>query len=139
NTSLNGLQSLLDKGRKILPELLEEEVTASYAGLRAATEHSDYQISLHAEQRYICVGGIRSTGISGCLGIAEYVTELLQEAGVELKRKPALKSIKMPNIGEAFTRPYQNAELIATNSDYGKIICHCERVTLGELRDAMNS
>ena len=140
NTSANGLQSLLDKGRKILPELLEEEVTATYSGLRAATEHSDYQITLHPEQRYICVGGIRSTGISASLGIAEYVADLLKEGGLrELKRKPEFKTIKMPNIGEAFLRPYQNEELIAENSEYGKIVCHCERVTLGELHDAMKS
>jgi L-2-hydroxyglutarate oxidase LhgO len=139
NTSENGLQSLLEKGEKILPGLLDEEVTATYAGLRAATEHSDYQIALHADQRYICVGGIRSTGISASLGIAEYVAELLKEGGVELKRKPEFKPIKMPNIGEAFTRPYQNQGLIEENADYGKIVCHCERVTLGELSDATNS
>ncbi|MCC6567910.1 MAG: FAD-dependent oxidoreductase, partial [Anaerolineales bacterium] len=139
NTSEGGLKSLLEKGKKILPELLDEEVTATYAGLRAATEHSDYQISLHKEQQYICVGGIRSTGISGCLGIAEYVADLLKEGGVELMRKPEFKTIKMPNIGEAFPRPYQMGEVIEGNSDYGKIVCHCERVTLGELKDAMNS
>jgi len=139
NTSASGLHSLLEKGKKILPELLEEEVTATYAGLRAATEHSDYQIMLHAKQRYICIGGIRSTGISASLGIAEYVADLLKEGGFELKRKPEFKTIKMPNIGEAFVRPYQNEELIKENSDYGKIICHCERVTLGELNDAINS
>jgi glycerol-3-phosphate dehydrogenase len=139
NTSADGLQFLLDKGIKILPELLDEEVTATYAGLRAATEHSDYQIALHAEQRYICVGGIRSTGISASLGIAEYVADLLKEGGVVLKNKPEFKTIKMPNMGEAFTRPYQNAEMIAENCDYGKIVCHCERVTLGELNDAINS
>src|SRR5690349_6561501 len=109
NTSAKGLQSLLEKGKKILPRLLEEEVTATYAGLRAATEHSDYQIAVHAEQNYICVGGIRSTGISGSLGIAEYVADLLKEAGVKLKQKAEFKTIKMPNIGEAFTRPYQDA------------------------------
>ncbi|HLA07228.1 MAG TPA: FAD-dependent oxidoreductase [Anaerolineales bacterium] len=139
NTSVNGLQSLLDKGRKILPELVNEEVTATYAGLRAATEHIDYQIKLHADQRYICVGGIRSTGISGCLGIAEYATDLLKEGGVSLNLKPEFKSIKMPNIGEAFSRPYQSAERVAENPDYGIIACHCERVTLGELNDAMKS
>jgi len=139
NTSANGLQSLLDKGKKILPELLEEEVTATYSGLRAATEHSDYQIAIHVEQKYICVGGIRSTGISACLGIAEYVVDLLKDGGVELRHKVEFKTIKMPNIGEAFPRPYQNAEMIAENSDYGKIICRCERVTLGELKDAMES
>jgi glycerol-3-phosphate dehydrogenase len=139
NTSENGLQSLLEKGKKILPKLLNEEVTATYAGLRAATEHSDYQIALHADQHYICVGGIRSTGISGSLGIAEYVAELLKQGGVELKHKSEFKTIKMPNIGEAFPRPYQNAEQIAENCVYGKIVCHCERVTLGELKDAISS
>ena len=139
NTSETGLKSLLEKGRKILPALLEEEVTATYAGLRAATEHSDYQIELYKDQRYICVGGIRSTGISGCLGIAEYVVDLLREGGVELKHKPEFKSIKMPNIGEAFSRPYQMGEMIVKDPAYGKIVCHCERVSLGELHDAVNS
>jgi L-2-hydroxyglutarate oxidase LhgO len=139
NTSANGLQSLLEKGRRILPELLDEEVTATYAGLRAATEHSDYQIRLHADQRYVCVGGIRSTGISACLGIAEYVAELLKEGGLALKPASRFQPICMPNIGEAFLRPYQNAELIEENPDYGRIVCHCERVTLGELHNAMNS
>ena len=137
NTSANGLQSLLEKGRKILPTLLEEEVTATYAGLRAATEHSDFQIALHVDQSYICVGGIRSTGISACLGIAEYVADLLKEAGVALKRKADFKTIEMPTIGEAFQRPYQSAEMIAKNPDYGRIICHCERVSLGEVNDAI--
>ncbi len=139
NTSERGLSSLLEKGRKILPKLLDEEVTANYSGLRAATEHSDYQIQLHTEQRYICVGGIRSTGISGCLGIAEYVADLLREGGVVLNRKPEFKTIEMPNIGEAFPRPYQRAEMIEQNPNYGQIVCHCERVSLGELNDAMES
>lgn len=139
NTSANGLQSLLEKGEKILPDLLREEVTATYAGLRAATEHSDYQIALHADQQYICVGGIRSTGISASLGIAEYVADLLKEGGVEFRPKSEFKTIRMPNIGESSLRPYQNAGLIERNSSYGQIVCHCERVTLGELHDAINS
>ena len=139
NTSANGLQSLLEKGKKILPELLEEEVTATYAGLRAATEHSDYQIALHADQKYVCVGGIRSTGISAGLGIAEYVADLLKEGGVELRPRSEFKSIQMHNIGEALQRPYQNTALIEKNPDYGQIVCHCERVTLGELNDATRS
>ncbi len=139
NTSENGLHSLIEKGKRILPELVEEEVTATYAGLRSATEHSDYQIALHADQKYICVGGIRSTGISGCLGIAEYVADLLKEGGVGLRPKPEFKTIKVPTIGEAFQRPYQNDALIQKNADYGKIVCHCERVSLGEVRDAIGS
>ena len=45
----------------------------------------------------------------------------------------------MPNIGEAFPRPYQRADLIAADPDYGRIVCFCERVTRGEIRDALAS
>ena len=39
-----GFEFLLDKGRTLMPRLLDEEVTATYAGLRAATDHDDYLI-----------------------------------------------------------------------------------------------
>lgn len=139
NTSSDGLRYLQEKGRRILPALLDEEVTATYAGLRAATEHGDYQIALHPGQHYVCVGGIRSTGISACLGIAEHIRELLEDGGLKLRPKSDFKPVRMPNIGEAFPRPYQSAELVAKNPEYGTIVCHCERVTLGELRDAVKA
>ncbi len=135
-TSAGGLKALWDKGEAILPELMREEVTATYAGLRAATEHSDYQIHLYADQRYVCVGGIRSTGVSGCLGIAEHVAEILHEAGLKLTAKSGFLPVQMPYIGEVGPRPYQSAELIAADPTYGQIVCHCERVSLGEVRDA---
>ena len=138
-TSVGGQKMLFEKGRAILTELLDEPVTALYAGLRAATEHSDYQIRLHAGQRYVCAGGIRSTGVSACLGIAEYVAELLASAGLELALQPEFKPVHMPYIGETGVRPYQSAEMIAANPDYGHIICHCERVSLGELVQAAHA
>ena len=46
--------------------------TATYAGLRAATEQRDYQIRLHADHRYVTVGGIRSTGLTSAMAVAEY-------------------------------------------------------------------
>ena len=135
-TTAQGIAALLDKGRRILPDLLNEEVTATYAGLRASTEHDDYQIHWHRDERYLCLGGIRSTGLSASLAIAEYAVELLAEAGLGLKRKAEFKPVRMPNIGEAFERPYQSEAMIRSNSDYGRIVCHCERVTRGEILDA---
>ena len=128
-------------GRRILPGLAEEEVTATYAGLRAATEHPDYQIYVDAKRRYACVAGIRSTGLSASLGIAEYVVGQLGEAGLVLR--PRLDGAAVPPatpyIGEAGLRPYQDAERIAADPAYGQIVCHCERVTRGEVRDALAS
>jgi glycerol-3-phosphate dehydrogenase len=140
-TTAAGLRSLLAAGRRILPGLAAEEVTSTYAGLRAATEHSDYQIRVDAGQRYACAGGIRSTGLSASLGIAEHVAGLLDEAGLELKPRPgpAASPPVMPYIGEAGVRPYQDAAAIAADPAYGQIVCHCERVTRGEIRDALAS
>jgi glycerol-3-phosphate dehydrogenase len=140
-TTAAGLRSLLAAGRRILPGLAAEEVTSTYAGLRAATEHSDYQIRVEAGRRYACAGGIRSTGLSASLGIAEHVAELLEEAGLALKPRPgsAASPPVMPYIGEAGVRPYQDAAAIAADPAYGQIICHCERVTRGEIRDALAS
>lgn len=138
-TSNEGLEFLRKKGEAIITSLMKEEVTAMYAGLRAATEHSDYQIYPDAEKRYVCVGGIRSTGVSASMGIAEYVLELLQQMGVVLQPKPEFKPVRLPPIGEAQVRPFQSETAIAANPDYGKIVCHCERVSLGEIQDALNA
>jgi glycerol-3-phosphate dehydrogenase len=140
DTTETGIASLMAKGRRILPELLSHEVTAGYAGLRAATEHTDYQITTHPDQQYICVGGIRSTGLSASMGIAEYVVEqMTNQCGFTLTLGQGFKSVRMANIGEAFPRPYQSEDLIARDAAYGEIVCFCERVTRGEIRDAMRS
>ena len=138
-STADGLATLRAKGARIMPELVEEEVTAVYAGLRAATEHNDYQITAHAEQRYVTVGGIRSTGLTASLAIAEHVRGLLAESGLALGEPAGAAPPVMPNIGEARPRPYQRADLIAADPAYGRIVCHCERVTRGEIRDALRA
>lgn len=140
-TSEAGLAFLLGKGRQLFPRLLEEEVTATYAGLRAASDCPDYLIDLDARQRYVLAGGIRSTGLTSGMAVAAYVEELLVDSGkIQLNARPDLPAPpRMPNIGEAFPRPYQDAERIAADPAYGRIVCFCERVTAGEIRDAFTS
>ncbi len=137
STTATGLASLMEAGARILPQLSEYEVTATYVGLRAATEHRDYQLTAHTEQRYVCAGGIRSTGITGSLAIAEWVTEALADAGLDLESRPEAATLRMPNVGEFGSRPYQEAERIAGDPDYGRIVCFCERVTRGEIDAAL--
>jgi glycerol-3-phosphate dehydrogenase len=139
STTAGGLASLMEAGARILPALEDHEVTATYVGLRAATEHRDYQLTAHPDQRYVCAGGIRSTGITGSLAIAEWVREALAEMGLDLASRPDTAALRMPNIGEFGTRPYQESELIERDADYGRIVCFCERVTRGEIRDATAS
>ena len=141
STTHLGVEFLLEKGRQLMPALMDEEVTATYAGLRAASSHPDYLIEVDAERRYVVVGGIRSTGLTSSLAIAEYVDELLRDGGhltaparTDLPDPPL-----MPNLGEAFPRPYADAARIAADPAYGRIVCFCERVTAGEIRDTFRT
>ncbi|MFB6526440.1 FAD-dependent oxidoreductase [Streptomyces sp. NPDC056399] len=138
-TTAEGLAGLREQGGRILPALLDEEVTAVYAGLRAATGQEDYRIAAHPALRYVTVGGIRSTGLTASLAIAEHVRGLLADCGLDLGRERPLARLRMPNLGEAFPRPYRDARLIARDPEFGAVVCHCERVTRGEIRAALTS
>ena len=136
-SSASGLSYLRSEGKRIMPALLDHEVTAVYAGLRAASEHSDYVVSV--DEGYACVGGIRSTGLTASMAIAEHVRGELGRGGLPLERREELPEVRMPNLGEAFPRPYQRGELIERDAEYGRVVCFCERVTRGEIRDALRS
>jgi glycerol-3-phosphate dehydrogenase len=135
-TTATGLAALMRDGERIVPGLAEHEVTATYVGLRAATADRDYQLHIEPERRYACAGGIRSTGVSASMAIAERIREGLAGAGLRLAQAPRESRLQMPNIGELAARPYQRGELIAGDPDFGRIVCFCERVTRGELRAA---
>ena len=130
SSTAEGLAYLRAEGKRILPQLGQHEVTAVYVGLRAATEHTDYQLTIHAAEGYACIGGIRSTGLSASLAIAEHVRAELGAAGLELHPKERTATVRMPNIGELSRRPYEQT---------GRIVCFCERVTLGEIEAALSS
>jgi glycerol-3-phosphate dehydrogenase len=139
-TSEEGFEFLVGKGRALMPTLFDEEVTATYAGLRAATDHDDYLIDVDRDQQYVLVGGIRSTGLTSGMAVAEHLLELLADTNLDLTPRADLpQPPRMPNIGEVTMRPYQDADRIAADPEYGRIVCFCERVTAGEIRDAFAS
>ncbi len=140
STTEQGLEFLLEKGARLMPSLLDEEVTTVYAGLRAAHNRTDYVIEVEQAQRYLVAGCIRSTGITAAMAVAEYVRAMLQDAGLPCEPRAGLPAApRMPYLGEAGLRPYQDAELIERDPAYGEIVCFCERVSAGEIRDALNA
>lgn len=124
------LGSLLASASSIIPALENIPVTAIYAGLRPATEYKDYQIEAEPDRNWITVGGIRSTGLSGALGIARYVFELY--SGLAPNHSP-VRDPRMPRIpvlAENGLRDWQR-------ENHGGIVCHCELVTEREVQEAL--
>jgi glycerol-3-phosphate dehydrogenase len=126
------LAELLQAGTAMVPDLPQHAVTASYAGLRPATEHLDYQLWHDARRGWITLAGIRSTGLTAALGLAEWAADKAAAILGRLAATPsddALDWPAMPNLSEASPRPYQEA-------GRGEIVCHCEWVTEPEIRRA---
>ncbi|EBP9818633.1 NAD(P)/FAD-dependent oxidoreductase [Salmonella enterica] len=129
------LKGLIEKGSKMLPTLTHYSVTATYAGLRPATEKKEYRIYAYPEDQWISVGGIRSTGLTSALGIAGYVETLYKQrfaALFTLTPPQSLQWPRMPVLSEYEPRDY-------TCAGNGGIICHCELVTRREIEATFNS
>jgi glycerol-3-phosphate dehydrogenase len=45
----------------------------------------------------------------------------------------------MPQLAERTTRAFEDALMVDGDPSYGHIMCFCERVTEGEVRDALRS
>ncbi|MGL6211171.1 MAG: NAD(P)/FAD-dependent oxidoreductase [Paracoccaceae bacterium] len=127
-TTRDALQMLLARAAEILPVLHEMPVTATYAGLRPATQYKEYRVHHDADRNWVTVGGIRSTGLTASLGLASHVARLL---GAGPSRAAAAVP-KMPILAEHLPRDWQSP-------GYGEIICHCEMVTRREIEAALAS
>lgn len=126
-----GLARVLAAAYRMVPQLENEEITAVYAGLRAATEESDYRLYTDGDTRYVCIGGIRSTGLTASMALAEEACTRLTACGLELATKSGNNVyVTMPPLGEKQHRPADNG--IAC-------VCLCERVTADEITNACTS
>ncbi|AKJ43112.1 NAD(P)/FAD-dependent oxidoreductase [Pragia fontium] len=131
----NVLKDLIRQGSNMLPSLHNYSVTATYAGLRPATEEKHYRINDYPEKQWICVGGIRSTGLTSALGVAKHVLALYQNNFSPLfDMSPPAELIwpKMPMLAEHEQRSYQTEH-------NGGIVCHCERVSRNEIEAIFDS
>ena len=133
----SGLDFIKAKADKISSSINYQKTIRVYAGVRACVG-DDFLIKRSDKiLNYIYIAGINSPGLTAAPAIAEYVFNLLN---INLIKKN-LKDIKL-------RKPYTETRkmdvkslnaLIAKNPDYGEIVCRCERITKGEIIEALNS
>ena len=123
----------------MVPNIPFNQVIRVFAGLRPTTTRHDFIIEYaKSDKHFINVAGIESPGLASSPAIAEYVVDELVSPLISLKKKdnynPRVKRyFKMKNL----SLEEQN-KLIKEDSDYGKVVCYCEKVSLGEVKDALS-
>jgi glycerol-3-phosphate dehydrogenase len=135
----SGLQKLQAAVNRLLPNLRHHAVTTCFAGMRPASDRPEYRMFNRIGEGWITVGGIRSTGLSAGLGIAEYVVNQIVPAIIASPAKTQRRSIKVPSLSAFDERPWADHALVSSDHRYGEIICHCEGVTLGEIEEVLGS
>lgn len=124
------LEHLLAEGIRMVPALAAEPVTAVYAGLRPASDRGDYVIDCSPADGWITVAGIRSTGLTAALGIAEHVVGLVGEHIRAIAALPSPLWPRVPNLAEHLPRDHQRP-------GRGDLVCLCETVTRDEIEAAL--
>lgn len=136
-TTPEGLHEVQTGALKTVPGLPVRSVITSFAGLRAVSGNDFVIHESQKVKRFINVGGICSPGLTAAPAIAEYVREIVKEAGVPLipneKFNPVRKAI--PRFRELDNAA--RAELIKQNPLYGRMVCRCEMITEGEIVEAI--
>lgn len=131
------LSQLLPNGLRSVPGIDFRQVIHQYAGVRPNTQIPDFVIG-EAETcpGFLNLAGIKSPGLSAAPSIAKEGLKLLEEMGLSIEEKTEYtqerKHIRFNKLSAK-----EQAELIAKDPSYGRIVCRCETVTEGEIRDAL--
>lgn len=130
-----GLDMIIKSEQENVKTLPLKKSITSFCGLRAAGNTGDFIIE--KRDNAVHLGGIESPGLSAAPAIAEYVVEMLKNAGVEMKENEKFNPIRKSNHYFKNLSEEEKNEIIKKDPRYGKIICRCEEISEGEIVEAL--
>lgn len=138
NTTGDGLANIKKSAMHTTDKLNFRECIRTFSGLRAVSDTGDFIVCEDKEIKgFVDVAGIKSPGLSSAPAIAEDVVRILSESGLELERNLNFNG-KREQVNFMELSAEEKAELIKSDSRYGRIICRCEGITEGEIIDAIH-
>ena len=122
----------------LVPSIPFNQVIRVFSGVRPTPSTHDFIISsAKSNDHFINVAGIESPGLVSSPAIAEYVCENFVSKLFNLEEKkdfnPKVK--KYHRLNEMSEE--ERNQMIKENPDFGKIICSCEKVSLGEIKELL--
>ena len=144
------LASIKEKASLSVGGIPFDKVITSFSGLRAAGETHDFIIEESEIEGFIDVAGIESPGLTSAPAIGEYVLDIVKDIcnrnhmaasvlyeKLKIEKSDFIQKRKGVVHFASLSRDEQN-ELINKDSSYGNIVCRCESVTEGEIKDSIH-
>jgi len=137
-TTAAGLEYIKVNSLKLLKDIPFHKVIRSFAGGRATSSTEDFVIEESSVEGFINVCGIESPGLTAAPAIAVYVVEELVSKRLELKSKESYNPYRKKVIRTIELSQDELNELYKQDRNYAKMVCRCEKVTEGEIIDAIH-
>lgn len=136
-TTAAGLRRVAETAARSVPSLPMRDVITSFAGLRAHLTggDDDFIVGESADGFFEAVG-IESPGLSSAPAIGRYLAELAAEkldAAEKADFIPERRDIPRPREMDLAARQ----ALIEKDPAYATVVCRCEQITEGEIREAI--
>lgn len=133
-TTRQGLDTVKTLGRKSVPGVDYRQVIAAFAGIRASTPGKDFLLGpSQTVPGLFHAAAIDSPGLSCCVALGRYIAENLP---LPKEENPHFNPIREnPHFFRGLSLEEKDA-YIHEHPEYGKIVCRCEQVSLGEIQAA---
>lgn len=139
-TTAKMLAVVKEKAMKSVKNISWRDNIRNFSGVRANTNIDDFIIREIPDNKGIFeAAGIKSPGLASSPAIGRYMVGLLKEGGVSLPEKNGGYDMTRKTVHFRYMSNEERAQLVSKDPAYGRIVCRCEGVTEGEIRDAINS
>lgn len=140
DTTPAGLAEVERLAAKSVPSVNFRQVITSFSGVRASTKGGEFILKESDKiPGLIHAGAIDSPGLTCCVSIAKYLTNLLLKSGLELIEKDNWDGKRENSHAFREMSDDEKHAYIQEHPEYGKIVCRCETVTEGEILHAIRS
>ena len=137
-TTPQGFASIRSSTQKIVRDIPFDQIIRSFAGIRAKEQDGDFKIFEEKDHPgFYNVAGIQSPGLASSPAIAAYVVELIK-ARNKLEFNPNFNPYRRPFIKLKELPIEEVHKLIEKDSRFGHIVCRCEKISEGEICDAIH-
>ena len=126
-----------EKALSMVADIPFGQVITSFAGERAYSDRHDFILEWGAEGVFHAAG-IESPGLTSSPAIAQDVAKKIAKA-LGAKKSDRFDPVRRSAHWFRELVPEEKNKVIARDPAYGKIVCRCEEVTLGEILDAMRT
>lgn len=123
---------------KMIGNIPYDQTIRTFSGIRPTPGNHDFTIEESKIENYIHLLGIESPGLASAPAIAQYVIETILAKKIDLKQKQSFNPFIRKHVVLKELSDEERTKLILNNKDYGKLICRCEQVSLGEILDVLN-